>query len=347
MTLVPPRTESLPAAAPGASVARPPSPPAPGILSLGSHVPEGVMTNADLERMVDTSDSWILERTGIRERRVAGSGETASVMGAAAAKQALERAGNPGIDGIVVATASPDTLFPSTACLIQRRLGLGGIPAFDIGAACSGFLYALTMAESLIRCERGERWLVVGTEAMTSLVDFGDRSTCVLFGDGAGAAVVGVGAGGGIRASHWGADGSEADLIFYGADDAHQGEHIRMHGKGTFRLAVERMVESARRVVDGAGWSIDDVDLVVPHQANVRIIDAVAKRLGVGEEKVVVTGDRLGNSSAASIPLALAEAQAGGRLRRGDRVVCLAFGSGSTWGGVAVEWSCGPDATGA
>jgi 3-oxoacyl-[acyl-carrier-protein] synthase-3 len=341
MTLVSPQ----PGAAEAAGVAKPASAPAlatPGILSIGSYVPQAVLTNADLERMVATSDTWIQERTGIRERRRRGSGETTSMMAAAAARAALEAAGNPVIDAIVVATASPDTLFPSTACLVQRRLGLAPIPAFDLGAGCSGFAYGLTVAEALISSGRARRMLVVGAESMTPLVDYSDRGTCVLFGDGAGAAVMGVGATGGLRAAWWGADGRDADLIHYGVDPEKGGAPgIRMLGKGTFRLAVERMVETARELCERARWSIEEVDWVVPHQANTRIIEAVAKRLGVPSDRVVVNADRYGNTSAASIPLALDEAQRDGRLKTGDRVLCVAFGTGSTWGGVALEW-CPP-----
>lgn len=323
---------------------RPPT--APALLGIGAYAPDAVLTNADFERILDTSDHWIQERTGIRERRKGGEGETASVMGARAAAAALARAGDPDVDLIIVATASPDTLFPATSCLIQRRLDLGTIPAFDLSGACSGFMYGLTVADSLIRSGRNQRVLVVAAESMTSLVDYGDRSTAVLFGDGAGAAVVGVDSelAGGIRAAAWGADGREAGLIFYGPPvDGTEGEDLlRMHGKGTFRLAVERMVETAQNLCAEAGWSVEEVDHVVPHQANLRIIDAVAKRLGLREDQLVVNGDRYGNTSAASIPLALSEADAAGGLRPGDRVLCVAFGSGLTWGGVAFEWSLEP-----
>jgi 3-oxoacyl-[acyl-carrier-protein] synthase-3 len=322
----------------------------PALLGIGAYSPDAVLTNADFERMVDTSDQWIQERTGIRERRRRGDGETSSVLGARAAAAALKRAGNPEVDLIIVATASPDTLFPTTSVLIQRRLGLGTIPAFDLSGTCSGFMYALTVAESLIASGRNRRVLVVAAEAMTSLVDYSDRSTAVLFGDGAGAAVVGVDAagGGGIRAAVWGADGREAGLIFCGppVDGSEGKDLIRMHGKGTFRLAVERMVETAETLCAQAGWAVGELDHVVPHQANLRIVEAVAKRLGLRDDQLIVNGDRFGNTSAASIPLALSEADAAGRLRRGDRVVCVAFGSGLTWGGVALEWSLDPPAAG-
>jgi 3-oxoacyl-[acyl-carrier-protein] synthase-3 len=315
-----------------------------GILGIGSYFPDDVITNAELEARVDTSDAWIMERTGVRERRRMGSGETASTMGAEAARAALERAGNPQVDAILLATASPDTLFPSTACLVQRRLDLGGIPAFDLAAACSGFIYGLVLAESLIRAGRIGTALVIGSEAMTRLVDYGDRSTCVLFGDGAGAAVLGAAEDGGLRAARWGADGRNADLIYFGppADSPDAEAGVRMAGKGTFRLAVERLTEMGQALCADAGWSVDDIHHVIPHQANLRIVEATAKRLGVGMDRVFFNGDRFGNTSSASIPLALAEADRTGRLRRGDRIVSVAFGSGATWGGVALEWSLEP-----
>lgn len=322
-----------------------PTPARSGILGIGAYAPDGVITNADLEALVETSDSWIMERTGVRERRRLGSGETASTMGAEAARAALERAGHPTVDAILVATASPDTLFPSTACLVQRHLGLGGIPAFDLAAACSGFVYGLVLADSMIRTGRIGTALVIGAEAMTTLVDYGDRSTCVLFGDGAGAAVVGPAEnGGGIHGARWGADGACSDLIYYGppADDLDRDPGIRMAGKGTFRLAVERLTETAQGLCADAGWNAGDVDHVIPHQANLRIVEATAKRLGIGMDRVVFNGDRFGNTSSASIPLALAEADRTGVLRRGDRIISVAFGSGATWGGVAIEWSLEP-----
>ena len=313
------------------------------ILGVGAAVPEAVLGNAELEAMVDTSDTWILERTGIRERRRAGEGETTSVLATAAARAALARAGNPPVDLIMVATVTPDTLFPATACLLQRRLGLTGIPALDINAACSGFVYGLAMADSLVRSGRAEHVLLVAAETMTTVVDYSDRATCVLFGDGAGAAFIGAGPAG-LRAVRWGADGREADLIYYGPSP--HGDRpdpaVRMAGKGTFKLAVERMVELAEGLCSDAGWTIDDVDWIVPHQANLRIIEAVGKRAGVPSEKVVFNGDRLGNTSAASIPLALADADAAGRFRPGDRLLCLAFGAGATWAGAALEWVTEP-----
>ena len=311
-----------------------------GLLSVAGHLPSGVLSNADFEAMVETSDTWILERTGIRHRRRGGPGETTSEIGARAAAEALDRAGNPKVDALVVATSSPETLFPSASCLIQRRLGLVGVPSFDVGAACSGFIYASIAAEGLIASGVAERVLVVAAESMTSLVDYGDRSTCVLFGDGAGAAVYGRVDEGGIVGRRWGADGRESDLIYYGPPDgAPEGEpHIRMAGKGTYRLAVDRLCAMCVDLCVDARWSPDDVDLFVPHQANLRIIEAAAKRLGVPMDRVMVNVDETGNTSAASIPLALADAQRQGRLKAGMRVVCVAFGAGATWGGLALEW---------
>ena len=312
------------------------------MLSVGSFAPAGRLTNADLEAMVETSDRWIVERTGIKERRRVGAGETASVLGAEAARRALRSAGDPQIDALIVATTSPDTLFPSTACLVQRRLGLAGTyPAFDISAACSGFVYGLTLADSLVRSGAAGHVLVVAAEAMTTLIDYGDRSTCVLFGDGAGAAVIGGAESGGVVATAWGADGKESDLIYYGPseDGTRPDDRVRMAGRGTFRVAVERMAEVAAQLCADAGWSVDDITWVVPHQANLRIIEAVAKRVQVPMERVVFNGDHYGNTSGASIPLALDEAQRDGRLRAGDKVLCMAFGAGATWGGIALEWT--------
>ena len=319
----------------------------PQLLGMGSYVPPGVVTNADLEALVDTSDEWIVERTGIHERHRVGPGETASTMGATAARRALDAAGLERPDLIITASCSTETRLPSTACLIEQHLGMVGMPAFDINAACTGFVYGLIVAEGLVRSRSAGTVLVVASEALTPLVDYTDRGTCVLFGDGAAAAVVGTGAGvGGIRATRWEANGEESGFIYYGrhADDPDPNglRALRMAGKGTFRLAVERMAATAEQLLADTGWSGEDVDLFVPHQANQRIIEAVAKRLGVSMEKVFLNVGTVGNTSAASIPIALTEAAASGRLRPGDRVLCTAFGSGLTWGGVALEWTGSP-----
>ena len=311
-----------------------------GVLSVAAHLPEGLLTNADLEAMVDTSDTWIMERTGIRLRHRAAAGDTTSEMGAKAARRALEKAGWPQIDALVVATVSPDTLFPSAACLVQRKLGLEGVPAFDLNAACSGFIYGLTVSDALIRASVADRVLLVASESMTSLVDFADRGTCVLFGDGAGAAVLGDVPSGGIAARRWGADGSQGHLIYYGPkpEDPDTPDRVRMAGRGTFRMAVERLCEVTAGVCADAGWDPAGIDHFVPHQANLRIIEATARRLGLPMERVVVSVAETGNTSAASIPLALAGADEQGRFRPGDRIVAAAFGAGATWGAVALEW---------
>ena len=334
-------TAPLPQATIDAAATGGPAAPVAQILSLGSYLPAGVLTNADMEAMVETSDSWIMERTGIRERHRVGPGETASSMGARAGADALQAAGNPRPDAIIVATCSAETRLPSTACLIQRRLGLTGMAAFDINAACSGFIYALSIADSMIRARGARTVLVVASEALTTLVDYTDRSTCVLFGDGAAAAVVGAGEGGGIRAIRMAADGADADLIYFGTKpgEPEGPEAIRMAGRGTFRSAVERLTDMALSVCADAGWSGDDVDWFIPHQANLRIIEAAAKRVGVSMDRVIVNVDRVGNTSAASIPIALHEAAVAGRLKAGQRIVSVAFGSGITWGGMALEWT--------
>ena len=339
-------TAPLPRAT-GSAAAAAATVPVAQILSLGAHLPEAVITNADLEAMVETSDTWIVERTGIRERHRVADGETASVMGAAAAREALRLAGDPTPDAIIVTTCSAETRMPATACLIQRRLGLAGMPAFDVNAACTGFIYGLALADSLIRSRAAATILLIAAEAMTTLVDYTDRSTCVLFGDGAAAAVVGSGGGiGGIRAVRWGADGADADLIYHGthpADPDPSGPRaLRMAGRGTFRSAVERLCGVAEQLLADAGWTAEDVDLHVPHQANSRIIEAMAKRLGVSMDRVFLNVGTVGNTSAASIPLAMYEAAATGRLSPGDRVISVAFGSGATWGGVALEWTLNP-----
>jgi 3-oxoacyl-[acyl-carrier-protein] synthase III len=321
----------------------PPLPLRSAILGMGSYTPDAVLSNADLEAMVDTSDRWILERTGVRERRRVGSGETASVLGAAAARRALADAGNPQVDAILFATSSPDTLFPSSACLTQRLLGLGGVMAMDVSAACSGFVYGLSLGDAMVRAGTAKTVLLIAAEAMTTLIDYKDRGTCVLFGDGAGAAVIGAApaGGGGILAVRTAADGADADLIYYGPGEADGQDDagLRMAGRGTFRLAVERMTETALQLCADAGWETGDIAMVVPHQANLRIIEAVAKRLDVGMDRVYFNGDKYGNTSAASIPLALDEAHRRGLLHAGDRLLFVAFGAGSTWGGVALEWS--------
>ena len=314
------------------------------VLATGTCLPEGVISNADLEQMVRTSDAWILERTGIRERRQSGAGVTTSMLAAAAGRSALDRAGLESVDVIIVATSSPDTFIPPVACLVQRRLAMASVPAFDVNAACSGFVDGLIVADGLIRARTASTVLLIGAEALTKLVDYTDRSTCVLFGDGAGAMVLGAGDAGGMLASRWGSDGSYSDLIYYGPSEEYPetGDALRLAGKGTFRMAVEQMTELCSELCEAAGWTMDDIDVVIPHQANLRIIEAVAKRGGISLDRFVINVDRLGNTGAASVPLAFAEAEATGRLHPGTRVLSVAFGAGATWGGFAMEWTSAP-----
>jgi len=321
------------------------------IVATGRSLPERVLTNADLEKMVETSDEWITGRTGIRERRIAGPDETVAEMGAAAARQAMCRAGvEPGeIDLIVVATATPDRLLPSTACDVQALLGATNAAAFDISAACSGFLYAMDVAEAHIAAGRGEIALVVATEKMSSIVDWSDRQTCVLFGDGAGAAVVRkTNNGRGVLSSFMRSDGTLAELLWRPAGGARvpfdlavldQKSHlVKMAGREVFKAAVRSMAEAADQALVRAGLTGEDVDLLVPHQANIRIIEATAKYAGIPMEKVFVNVDRYGNMSSATIPVALDEAVEQGRLKSGETVMMVAFGAGFTWASSVVRW---------
>jgi 3-oxoacyl-[acyl-carrier-protein] synthase-3 len=323
------------------------------ITGLGTAIPEQRLTNADLERMVDTNDAWIVERTGIRERRVAAPDETSATLGTDAAAAALKDAGlTPGDIGLlVVATTTPVQLFPSTAVRIQDALGLR-CGAFDVMAACSGFVYGLVTAAGMMTAEAGltpapgtgpvlrRPSLVVGTETLTRVVDPTDRSTVILFGDGAGAAVVdhSVEPGGGLLSWDLGSDGSLVSLL-----EVPPGEKwLRMEGKEVFRRAVRVVVESSSIALEKAGMKPEDVDLFVPHQANVRIIDAVCSRIGIPSERTVVNLDRYGNTSAASIPLALAEAAEQGRLTGGEVVLISGFGAGMTWASAVLRWEPRP-----
>jgi 3-oxoacyl-[acyl-carrier-protein] synthase-3 len=320
------------------------------IAGTGSYVPERILTNADLERMVATSDDWIMERTGIRERRIAAKGEACSDLGTRAAESALKAAGvSPAeLDLILVATCTGDAPLPSTACLIQHRLGAVRAAACDISAACCGFIYALSVADSYIRT--GSRHvLVVGAEVMSAITDWTDRNTCVLFGDGAGAVVLIPGEGErGILSSHLHSDGGLWDLICVpgGGSQVPPSEkmlveklqYIKMKGNETFKVAVRTLEEVAREALAANQLSVDDIDLYVPHQANERIIKAVASRLGLPLERVVMNMDRYGNTSAASIPLALDEAVRAGRVKDGSLIMLGAFGSGLTWASALIRW---------
>ena len=322
-----------------------------GIWGTGSAVPPRVLSNADLERLVETSDEWIQTRTGIRERRIADPGTASSDLAERAARQALEMAGvEPGdIDLIVVATVTPDMLFPSTACLVQDRLGARRSAAFDLSAACSGFIYGLDVAAAAVARGPYRLALVIGVDCLSKIVDYTDRSTCVLFGDGAGAVVLGpVGPSYGILSTYLGADGAYQDLLCVPAGGsrrpasaetvAERLHFIRMTGNEVFKLAVRTMGEAAEQALARAGLQAQQVDWLIPHQANIRIIQAAARRLGIGDERVIVNIDRYGNTSAGSIGLALDEAVRAGQVSDGHRLLMVAFGGGLTWGAAVVRW---------
>jgi 3-oxoacyl-[acyl-carrier-protein] synthase III len=314
------------------------------LAGCGGYLPERALSNDELAREhgLDTTDAWVVERTGIRRRHIAAPGETASSMGAAAARQALERAGLPAeaVDLVVVATATPDSAFPATAVRIQQHLGITRGFGFDVAAACTGFVYALGVADSLIRTGQARCALVVGTEVFSRILDWSDRGTCVLFGDGAGAVVLTAGEGRGdatdrgILSTHLHSDGRHGEILFVdgGAGSTGGTGLLRMAGKEVFRHAVGKLAAVVDQALAANGLTQADVRWLVPHQANLRIIDAMGKKLGLPKERVVVTVDRHANTSAASIPLALAEASASGRLERGDLIVMEAIGGGLTWG---------------
>ncbi|HHQ41230.1 MAG TPA: ketoacyl-ACP synthase III [Chromatiales bacterium] len=317
------------------------------ITGTGGHLPERVLTNHDLERMVETSDQWIRERTGIRERRIAAPDETTSMLAEHAARRAMEAAGvGPrDIDLIVLATTTPDQVFPSTACLLQRRLGIHGCPAFDVQAVCTGFIYALAVADKFIRTGDARCALVVGAETLSRIVDWNDRSTCVLFGDGAGAVVLQAAEEPGILSTHLHADGDYAELlqvpagISQGYDTVRAGEaYMEMRGSEVFKVAVNTLGRIVDETLEANGLGRDAVDWLVPHQANIRIIAATARKLGLPMERVVVTVDRHGNTSAASVPLALDVAVRDGRIRPGELLLLEAFGGGFTWGSALVRF---------
>ncbi|MCF3936364.1 ketoacyl-ACP synthase III [Acuticoccus sp. M5D2P5] len=323
--------------------------PASCVVGVGSALPERVVTNHQLAEMVDTSDEWIVSRTGIRERRIAADGEFTSHLAERAARQALDHAGlvPTDIDLIVLATATPDNTFPSTAVAVQERLGIKAGAAFDIAAVCSGFVYALTTANALIAAGTAKRALVIGAETFSRILDWSDRTTCVLFGDGAGAVVLEAnGAGGngamprGLIASALRSDGAHRDKLFVdgGPSSTQTVGHLRMRGQEVFRFAISATVDVVEDVLAKAGITAEEIDWFVPHQANKRIIDASARKLGIDESKVVLTVERHGNTSAASIPLALAQASADGRIKAGDLVLLEAMGGGFTWGAALVRW---------
>lgn len=311
------------------------------IRGSGSALPAKVVTNAELAERVDTSDEWIVERSGIRQRYVAGEGETTATLATDAARAALADAGMDAgqIDLIVLATATPDNTFPATATKVQRALGCNGGIAFDVAAVCSGFLYALATADSMLRTGLASRALVIGAETFSRILDWEDRTTCVLFGDGAGAVVLEAARSDkadapGILATRLHADGSQHDLLYVdgGPSTTQTVGHVRMKGREVFRHAVVNLTDVLEEVLEDTGLSANDIDWVVPHQANKRILDATARKLGIAEEKVIVTVDRHANTSAASVPLAFDVARKDGRIKPGDLVMFEAMGGGFTWG---------------
>ncbi|MFB3146773.1 MAG: beta-ketoacyl-ACP synthase III [Nitrospirales bacterium] len=321
------------------------------ILGTGSYVPKQVLTNVDLEQLVDTSDAWIVERTGIRERRRAAPGETCSDLGVQAAQQALSAAHIQAVDLdlIIVATCTGDSPLPSTASLIQYRLGAARAAAFDISAACCGFVYALSVADAFVRSGQYRYVLVIGAEVMTSITDWTDRNTCVIFGDGAGAAVVGpTEEDRGLLSIHLHADGRLSDLICVPGGGssipasefmlAERLQFVKMRGNETFKIAVKTMEGAVREAVAVQDLTVADIDFLVPHQANIRILKAVVERLGLSMDQVIINLDRVGNTSAASIPLALDEAVRAGQIQPGSLIVLAAFGAGLTWASGVIRW---------
>jgi len=310
------------------------------LIGTGSALPKRAVTNAELAQTVDTSDEWIVERTGIRQRYIAGEGETTSTLATDAARAALAAAGlQPSDIGLIVlATATPDQTFPATATQVQHNLGCNGGVAFDVAAVCSGFLYALGVADSLLRTGMAKRALVIGAETFSRILDWNDRTTCVLFGDGAGAVVLEARDvaedGPGVLSTRLHADGAHNQLLFVDGGPSSTGTvgHVHMRGPEVFRHAVVNLAEVLREVLADQGLTSADIDWVVPHQANQRILDATARKLGLPAEKVVVTVDRHANTSAASVPLALDTAVRDGRIKRGDLVMLEAMGGGFTWG---------------
>ncbi len=321
------------------------------ITGTGSAVPEKVLTNADLEKMVDTTDEWITTRTGIKERRIAAEGECTSTFATAAAEKALEMSGVSAeeLDLIIVATVTPDFPFPSTACLVQKNLKATKAAAFDISAACSGFLYAISVVEKFIKTGAVAKALVVGAETLTRITDWTDRNSCVLFGDGAGAVILEASdKEGGVLSTHIHSDGSYWELLHQPAcGSRNPADHrviderltfIKMQGNEVFKLAVRAMEDAANEALSANSISNEDIDLFISHQANRRIIDAIAKRLNLTKEQVFINLERYGNTSAASIPIALDEANRAGRVKNGDLVLLDSFGGGLTWASVIMRW---------
>lgn len=321
------------------------------IAGLGSYLPERVLSNADLEGMVATSDEWIVQRTGIRERRIAADGQATSDMAIVAGRHALESAGMEAgdLDAILVATCTPDHLFPATGCLVQAALGADGAMACDLEAACSGFLYALSWAGGMVSSGMARNVLLIGAEALSRITDYTDRRSCILFGDGAGAAVIRPARNGGeVLYMELGSDGSCPEILMIPAGGSRspashetidgRDHYMHLQGREVFKLAVNKLVELMQRLPEVTGISLDEVSLVVPHQSNTRIVDSALRRVGLDPGKAYMNMERVGNTSSASIPLALCEAFEQGELRRGDLVLLLAFGGGLTWGSALIRY---------
>lgn len=318
------------------------------VRGFGAQLPERIMKNSDMEGVVETSDEWIVQRTGIRQRHIAGEGETTAFLGEMAARAALERANmtSADIDLIICATSTPDNTFPATAVNIQDRLGMHHGAAFDVQAVCSGFVFAVTTADSYIKSGLAKRVLVIGAETFSRILDWNDRTTCVLFGDGAGAIVLeaeegeGTTADRGVLTAHLRSDGAHRDKLYVDGGPSTTGTvgHLRMQGREVFKHAVGMITDVIEAAYAATGLSSEDLDWFVPHQANRRIIDASARKLGIDDSKVVITVDHHGNTSAASIPLALSEAASDGRIKKGDLVLLEAMGGGFTWGSVLLRW---------
>lgn len=321
-----------------------------GIIGVGEYLPEKILTNAELEKMVDTSDEWITTRTGIKQRHLAGAGEAASDLALKAAERALENASLKAedLELIVVATISGDMPFPSVASIIQDKLGAKKAACFDISAACAGFVYGISIAEKFIACSTYKNALVIGTEVLSSITDWQDRNTCVLFGDGAGAVVLSEVKKGGIISTYLGCDGSKSGILNIPAGGsrnpataetvANRQHFLKMQGNELFKIAVNTMTSAAETVLKQAGMTFADIDLIIPHQANARIILAVAKRLGIPQERVYLNIERCGNMSSASTVTALCEAVQEGKVKKGDIILLDAFGAGLVWGACIIEW---------
>ncbi len=321
-----------------------------GILGIGSHLPEKVLTNFDLEKIVDTTDEWIYSRSGIKQRHIVANDQATSDISVEAAKKALENANVDikDIDMFIVATATPDMLFPSTACVVASKFGIVGPPAFDIAAGCTGFVYGLVTAQQFVENGMYKKILVIGAESLSRILDWTDRSTCVLFGDGAGAVVVGPTEGKGVIASVLGADavgGHNLTLPAGGSQKPATHEtvdqrlhYVHMNGNEVFKFAVRAMAKACQEVMDKAGVTSDQIDWFIPHQANIRIIESASQKLKIPMEKIIITLDNVGNTSAASIPISLDKAAREGKLKKGDTILTVAFGAGLTWGASVIEW---------